>query len=455
MNELQTSRIFPFPLLTPRGLAVLGLAAVIPVAGIAGDIPLPEVLVGLALFAACFLIAIFINVKNILEADAKLRMRLECRPLWHSGVPTDIKIEIAGTTLARPVDLEVRLTLPGDLQMDGEIRRVRIPAGTSVSELSYQVTPLARGAIAIENIYIRFGCSPRLARQQMTVSPVEPLQVQVLPNNGMATTEMLLALQRQNSGELTLANQRAEGREFHSLRQYAVGDDMRKVDWKRSAKGRHLYVKIYRPETHQRINIAIDCGRRMGNRVFDRSQMEFAVEAASHVLKLAARSEDEVGLFAFSYQTICKIGCRKGARQERLITETLKGLKSDEVESDYQLLTQWATTSRRRSLLLLITSISNPAGLESIRQAMAPLRRRHLPIVFAIADQELQELVELTPGNLTQAYTVAAGMQQLEHISQEAERLSRMGIDCYYCRADQLPQMVRRTYEEIKRSGRL
>ena len=133
----------------------------------------------------------------------------------------------------------------------------------------------------------------------------------------------------------------------------------------------------------------------------------------------------------------------------------LRSLEVGSLEADYQLLTEWARMNKKRSLLLLVTSITNPAGLESIHRALEPVKRKHLPLVFAIADRELAQIAAAKATNLTSAYTIAAASDQLEQVSQRAQSLTRLGIECIHCDVHQLSDRMRSKYYELKMQGRL
>jgi uncharacterized protein (DUF58 family) len=73
------------------------------------------------------------------------------------------------------------------------------------------------------------------------------------------------------------------------------------------------------------------------------------------------------------------------------------------LEADYDLIGEWARHNKRRSLFVVMTSVSNPASLEALHRALKPITRRHLPVVMAIADRDLQGLVQEPAHNLDEA----------------------------------------------------
>ena len=453
MHIFDKLSVWPFPILRARGLIALALGVFIPLLGMAVSIPWQTLTAALILFIAILIIVLVLDYLRVRRALNLVEISLSTPSRVNSGIPNKIEINADCSSLKKPINIALRVPAPENTKIEQDTVEFDLQEDLSTDELSF--LPLSRGEIFFREISVRARSTLSLCSWQFTVTPKEELKVEVFPDDGTGGEQSLQAFRKQEQGELFLDRVRGEGREFDSLRQYTVGDDLRKIDWKRSAKSKNLLVKVYRPETHQRIQIAIDCGRRMSTKIFDRLQIEYAADAAAHVARLASKTDDEVGLFAFSHRVQKNIKCRRGSAQERLIRNALIDLEIDQLEPDYQLLNQWATMSRRRSLLLLITSISNPSGLQTIARTLRSVRNRHLPMVFAIADQDLQKLTREPAKNLTEAYTIAAAAEQLQRIKRGTEQLSQAGIECMYCQAHELAATAQRKYQEMKLSGRL
>lgn len=57
---------------------------------------------------------------------------------------------------------------------------------------------------------------------------------------------------------LIQSHRRGQGLEFEDLRAYAVGDDVRHIDWRASARHNALFTRIYREERELLLTIAVD-----------------------------------------------------------------------------------------------------------------------------------------------------------------------------------------------------
>lgn len=454
MNRSKQSGFLPWPLLTARGFAVLAAGALIPLAGLAAAAPLTPQLTLLGLFLGCVLGLIVYEriIASRIYQGLTLTLELPAVMLSNQEVCGRLRVSREGREAAL---LQLRPRIPPGAAATRERCELSLPCETRDVDLEYPVRVPGRGRVQWEEIDGRLRAGLRLSCWQFTRRLPRPLRCTVYPDGRGEARQALQAFQRLLVGEKAIETAGGEGREFDSLRAYAIGDDLRRVDWKRSARGNGLLVRRYKPETHQRIAVAIDCGRRMGNRIGERLQLDYAADGAAHLLQLADSQDDEIGLFAFDHRVLSKLPCGKGARQERHIMEALLQLGPSELEADYQLLTEWAHYNKRRSLLVLITSVSNPVTLDTLQSALLPVRGKHLPLICAIADRDLEQLAEEPALNAAQAYIVAAAAEQLELVQSRLAALQRSGIDCIYCKPNALSAALRRKYWELKLSGRL
>jgi len=58
-----------------------------------------------------------------------------------------------------------------------------------------------------------------------------------------------------------------QGSEFDSLREYVIGDDVRSIDWRSTARRRDVMVRTWRPERDRRVMLVLDTGRTAAGRV--------------------------------------------------------------------------------------------------------------------------------------------------------------------------------------------
>ena len=94
---------------------------------------------------------------------------------------------------------------------------------------------------------------------------------------------------------------RGQGTEFDSLREYVIGDDVRSIDWRATARRGDVVVRTWRPERDRRVVILLDTGRTSAGRVaVDPTasdpggwpRLDWSMDAALLLAALAARAGD-------------------------------------------------------------------------------------------------------------------------------------------------------------------
>ena len=104
---------------------------------------------------------------------------------------------------------------------------------------------------------------------------------------------------------------RGQGTEFDSLREYVVGDDVRSIDWRATARRNDVVVRTWRPERDRRVLIVLDTGRTSaGSRRLARTpagpdrrpgwpRLDWSMDAALLLAALASRAGDRVDFLAY------------------------------------------------------------------------------------------------------------------------------------------------------------
>jgi uncharacterized protein (DUF58 family) len=103
---------------------------------------------------------------------------------------------------------------------------------------------------------------------------------------------------------------RGQGTEFDSLREYVVGDDVRSIDWRATARRADVVVRTWRPERDRRVVIVLDTGRTSAGRVgVDPTasdpggwpRLDWSMDAALLLAALASRAGDHVDFMAHDH----------------------------------------------------------------------------------------------------------------------------------------------------------
>ena len=132
--------------------------------------------------------------------------------------------------------------------------------------------PTRRGERRPDLVTVRSLGPMRLAGRQ--ASHAVPWGVQVLP--GFPSRKHLpsrLARLRELDGRTALMV-RGQGTEFDSLREYVIGDDVRSIDWRATARASDVMVRTWRPERDRRVLLVLDTSRTSAARVGDGTRLD-------------------------------------------------------------------------------------------------------------------------------------------------------------------------------------
>ena len=73
---------------------------------------------------------------------------------------------------------------------------------------------------------------------------------------------------------------RGHGTEFDALREYVIGDDVRSIDWRASARAHDVVVRTWRPERDRRVFCVLDTGRTSAVLIGDAPRLDASIDAA-------------------------------------------------------------------------------------------------------------------------------------------------------------------------------
>lgn len=93
---------------------------------------------------------------------------------------------------------------------------------------------------------------------------------------------------------------KGQGVHFNEVRQYAYGDDIRRIDWRVTAKLNEPYIKEFEEERDLVAIIAVDMSQSQFYQSGDQSKLDKALELAAILGFSAVANGDQVGLALFT-----------------------------------------------------------------------------------------------------------------------------------------------------------
>lgn len=175
--------------------------------------------------------------------------------------------------------------------------------------------------------------------------------------------------------------------EFLQHREYAPGDDLRRVDWKVWAKQDRLYVKQYEEDTNLRCCLLVDTSASMEYGSGALTKCDYAITAASALAYLLLRQQDAVGCAVFDQSIRQTIPLRTSTNHLATIVRALEQRQPKEKTRLYEVLARAAETYPRRGMMVLISDLLVEAA--DIQRGLRLLRQRgHDVLVLHVLDDD-------------------------------------------------------------------
>ncbi len=323
------------------------------------------------------------------------------------------------------------------------------------ADLPATLTPTRRGRLPLGPITLRVAGPLGLGGRQATLPSVQVLAVYP-PLHGRREVELRLERARTLQAGRRSSAFRGGGTEFDTIRDYRPDDEFGHINWRATARSPRAMANVYREERDQRVVLLLDAGRSMAGSVRGVARFEHALDGAIAVAELAGRVGDHVGMVAFDSRVLAALDPKGGRAQSRRILEVLLDLHASLEPPGYAAaLSAFLTRHGRRSLLVLLTDLAHPALLEPLASVAPTLLRRHLLIVGAVSDPELEELAQAMPDSSETAYLKAAASGALADRHRAAAVLGRLGVRVVDRPPGRLAGALADQYLRIKASGRL
>ncbi|MER5955023.1 DUF58 domain-containing protein [Streptomyces sp. NPDC001893] len=372
------------------------------------------------------------------------------------GDPADVTLTVTNPS-RRPLRAQLRDAwppsswLPGT-EVEASRHRVTIPPGER-RRITTRLVPTRRGDRKADRVTIRsYGPLGLFTRQG---SHNVPWTVRVLPPfHSRKHLPSKLARLRELDGRTSVLT-RGEGTEFDSLREYVPGDDTRSIDWRATARQSTLAVRTWRPERDRHILLVLDTGRTSAGRVGDAPRLDASMDAALLLGALASRAGDRVDLLAYDRRIRTLVQGRAAGELLPALVNAMAPLEPELVETDARGLTAAALhTARRRSLVVLLTSLDAAPVEEGLLPVLSRLTKRHTVLVASVADPTIAEMADAR-GNTEAVYDAAAAAQAQAERHRTAELLIRRGVTVVDATPNDLAPALADAYLALKAAGRL
>ena len=164
--------------------------------------------------------------------------------------------------------------------------------------------------------------------------------------------------------------------EFAEHKEYAPGDDVRRIDWKAYGKFDKYYVKKFEQETNLRAYLVVDGSGSMGYRGAPErlSKLEYASALAASLAYVLVRQGDAAGLVVVSDRVLKTVPPRAAASHLPALVEVLSALEPKGPTRLAAAVDHVLEHAPRRSTVVVFSDLFDAE--EKVLKQLALLRRR-------------------------------------------------------------------------------
>jgi uncharacterized protein (DUF58 family) len=184
---------------------------------------------------------------------------------------------------------------------------------------------------------------------------------------------------------------KGQGIEFSESREYQVGDDIRAIDWKITARFNEPYVKEFIEERDLHVYFALDMSgsSSFGNNISKRRK---ALEIVASLIFAASRNNDNVGVFLFTEGIEKFIPARKGRKHMLKTISTIVRFQPQSTKTNLASSLEYISkVIKKRSIIFVISDFFD----EDFFHPLKILKNKHDVIALRVIDQREQEIPDI------------------------------------------------------------
>ena len=177
---------------------------------------------------------------------------------------------------------------------------------------------------------------------------------------------------------------RGKSMNFEDLREYVIGDNIKDIDWKASARSNKILIKQYIAEKKHNVLFILDSGKKM---LADTKELEskkdVALMTAGTISYLVSKNGDAISAIYKGKKTIRLFPFNTGFYNVENILNSFE--KEIDTENNLEELTNYVLKFiKRRMIIFIITDIAGMSGLSN--ETLKKLSLRHDVMIINISD---------------------------------------------------------------------
>lgn len=368
------------------------------------------------------------------------------------GRPHTVEITLAPPARGlwrRPQSLLLADLFPPDWDTDTpELVLDTIPG--RLSTIRYRLTPRRRGRAGFQGIEYwmasPFGLWQRKFRQPLSDS------VDVLPDFSRILGADLIGLQRWlNLVGVKKLPRRGLGQDFHQLRDYQDGDDIRNIDWKATSRMSRPIVRTYQDEQDQQLIFLLDCGRNMRLQMEGKSHFDHALQAMLLLSYTALKHGDAVGLLTFAHPEARFVPPHKGVEQLGRLVQGVFDIDPSQQAADFEAAVNLLLQKQKRRALVVVLSHINHDDDSHLLRHIQRLRRHHMVLFGGLRPQAPEEVRQADIQNDEDAQAYLGALQYEKYSAEAIRKFEIARINALNVLPNELSTQLINRYLQLKR----
>lgn len=195
---------------------------------------------------------------------------------------------------------------------------------------------------------------------------------------------------------------KGQGMTFSEVRPYQFGDEIRRIDWNKTARFREPFVKVMEEERELTMMILVDISASMDYGTKTQLKREYAAEIAASLGFSAAGNNDKVGLILFADKVYKVIPPQKGRKHIlSIISHILTADYIPAVSKIDKALEYMMGIFKRKSLVFLLSDFEDEYDPKTLRVAS----KKHQLLGMRIYDEKDNEIPDVGYALLNDAET--------------------------------------------------
>ncbi len=179
---------------------------------------------------------------------------------------------------------------------------------------------------------------------------------------------------------------KGQGIEFDEVRPYAVGDDVRVIDWNVTARTGEVYIKRFHEERELNLIFVIDNSPSFTWSSEQENRQYVSAQLCGLIGSAALANNDRIGILRFSDGVDKFLPPKHGRNQlMRCLSEILHLPKSRKTTQLTLAIEHLSQLKLKRSIIVILSDFITPSG-EKHDESLAILARKHELLAIAVDD---------------------------------------------------------------------